>query len=305
MATPRREDDDNVRALRHLHAQSPPAAPAPPRANVAPPVPPTPPTADANDPFPALPAFTATPTQVPVGPPARGRRAAAPEYRCLACGYPLLDNGNLRCSECGREHDRATLNAWFSGDEESRFTRVIWLIVATLFLRLFLLPPLLWASRAAAACVIVVAGLTAYAGKQGSIGGYYAGATIAAGSFMVLLTWATSPLSYYTLDLIAGCTLVLSLLHEPCVGRVLPRRTDATLPLVALFLAPLLAGVCYLLLQTTAPPMWGAVTVPAAYSPFGFVVPAVAATAIWLFAWRTAVRVRNTLFRSADSPDGS
>ncbi len=299
MTTPRRDDDENLRAMRQLRAQAPPRAPAAPTPKAAPPSPPARPPTDPGDPFPVVPPPTTAPKQVTQSPPSYARHP--PEFRCLACGYPLLDDGELRCSECGHEHDRPTLKAWFNGDEESRFTRVIWLIVATLFLRLFMLPPLLWAARVAAACAIVAAALTAYAGKQGSIGGYYAGATMAAGSFMVLLSWATSPLSYYTLDLIAGCTLLLSLLHEPCVGRVLRRRTDATVPLVVLFLTPLLAGGCYLLLQTNLATTVGTLTLPPAYSPFGFIVPAVAAAAVWLYAWRTAVNVRNTLFRVPDA----
>ena len=289
--------------MRQLRTRATSPGPAIPPAKPTPAAPPTGPPTDPDDPFPAVSPPAATTIQPVQRASASNRRAAEPEYRCLACGYPLADDGELRCSECGRVHDRSTLNAWFDGDEESRLTRVIWLIVATLFLRLFVLPPLLWASRAAAACVIVIAGLTANAGKRGSIGGYYAGATIAAGSFMLLLTWATSPLSYYTLDLVAGCTLLLSLLHDPDAGRVLRRRTDATVPLVALFLAPLLAAGCYLLLAWSPTTVIGTLTLPPEYSPFGFFVPAAAATAIWLLAWRTAVTIRNVLFRRSDSTD--
>lgn len=69
--------------------------------------------------------------------------AAQAPYRCLACGYPLLPESGLRCSECGLEHGVETLNRWYDGRERERLDRLRWLIRVWFILQLALLPALL------------------------------------------------------------------------------------------------------------------------------------------------------------------
>jgi hypothetical protein len=63
--------------------------------------------------------------------------------RCLGCGYPLLPESGLRCSECGLEHGVETLKRWYDGRERERLDRLRWLIRAWFILQLALLPALL------------------------------------------------------------------------------------------------------------------------------------------------------------------
>ncbi|MGE0481293.1 MAG: hypothetical protein AB7Q17_12555 [Phycisphaerae bacterium] len=60
--------------------------------------------------------------------------------RCLGCGYPVMPEISLRCSECGRMHTIAELNQWFAGGEAARFDRVVGFTQLALAMKALLLP---------------------------------------------------------------------------------------------------------------------------------------------------------------------
>lgn len=223
-----------------------------------------------------------------------------PAYRCLHCGYPMLSTGSLQCTECGKSFDRDTLEHWLYGDEESRFEHVIWLILAILFLKLLLLPQLLSLARLGGAVAIGIAGWVTLRGKQGSIGGYFASATIVVAVLMGLMfAWGSNPLPYFTLDMISACLLLLGLLYDPVAGAVGGQTLGRRVVPILLFAVPLFGIACYVLAGVLSSAL-GAVQVPEALEPFHpllFILPYLASAALWVLVWRTVVAVRNTLFR--------
>lgn len=76
-------------------------------------------------------------------PPKPAPDPAQSSYHCLACGYPLLPESSLRCSECGLEHGVELLNRWYEGRERERLDRLRWLIRVWFILQVALLPVLL------------------------------------------------------------------------------------------------------------------------------------------------------------------
>lgn len=307
MTDKRREDDDNVRALDHLNrgSERPRAPRRPPEPSPAP----TPPAAEQPhtpppielEPAPAEASATAeTPPRAASPHPAAPDADHPPAFRCLSCGYPLVDDAAPRCSECGHAYERSALRDWFSGEEEKRFEAVNWLILAILFLKLLLLPQLLWVSRLATAVAAGWACYLARKGKQGSPGAYYGVAGMTAAGLMLLASAGSdSGLSFHTLDIIAACLLLLSVLHDPAIGRIGTFAIGGRVALVLLFLAPLFAVVCFVLALAVR----SQVTLPSllkAYPPFQFIVPYLAAAGAWLLAWRTIATVRRRLFQDPD-----
>lgn len=318
---PQRNEDENLDALEFLSdaaaSEQPKRPPASARRGSRPPrregrpetsrgsaeKPPAPPPTSASDDLPPLeppPAPTpesAAPTQTEV---------ATPSYRCLRCGYPLA-NVDERCSECGTVPDRDTLRHWFSGEEQVRLNNVLWFVGAALFLRLFVAPPeLLWFARIGIAIVVGCGCIVAGREKPNSTGGYFGvGGSIAA--VLMFLTLWSSPLAYFTLDIVAACCLLLAVLHDPegdPIGVVPGVRIAAS---VFLTLTPLLAVGCYLLDRQTNPAvggLFGGVAPPSSvfddYPLFELVIPYAAAFCTWLFVLWALVMLRKRLFTPID-----
>lgn len=223
---------------------------------------------------------------------------AGPRWRCLDCGYPIIESLEPTCSECGRRWERGVLERWASGAEDARLERAAWFVLAALFAHLFALPMFLTVARIASACFLFAACQTALVGRQDSIGGYLAISGMAAAALMIVpFAWMGNALPYYTLHLVATSALVLAMLHDPVasvVGRSLGGRQIA--PFV-LFGAPVLATVCYVLDAVEAAP---AVTIPVGgssydYAPFSFILPYLVALGWGVFAWQTLVAARKRL----------
>jgi hypothetical protein len=221
--------------------------------------------------------------------------------RCLACGYPLLGTEPLRCSECGRSYERGDIDYFFAGDEQQRFDLVIWLVVSNLFLRLVALPHLLWLGRAGAALVIAWACHVAGRGKSEGPGRYYGIAGTICGLLMLLLfSHPSHALPYFTLDLIAGCTLILSMLHAPDGRRIARVSLTGRIAPVLLFLAPVFALGCYLVSQVpeAVAPFTGPVF--ELFPPYQALAPGLAAAGVWVLAWFTLTGVRRMFFVTRD-----
>lgn len=281
MAKAQRPENDNIEALELLRGASDKKRPATP---TRPPQPPPPPA---------------------IAPPRAGPPPAEidePPYRCLHCGYPIAAGDCPRCSECGRTYDADVLRRWFDGDEQRRFEHVVWLVLAVLFLKLLLLPELLWVSRLGTVAVLGWAGVVALRGKQNSIGGHYAVGVLVVAGLMLLVSWGV-PLAFYTLDTIAGCLLLLAMLHDPEVGPVCGTSGGRRIAPLLLFIAPVFAIGCYfaerMLMHSFVFPALAPGTpasLAAIYTPFGFILPYLAAAAMWVFVWRALAGAQQTLF---------
>lgn len=288
MAKAQRPDDDNVEALELLRGASgkkPPKAPARPSKKPPPPPPPSP-----------------APAMAPTPPAPSPNEMEEPLYRCLHCGYPIAEGGAPRCNECGRTYDADVLERWFDGDEKQRYEHVTWLVLAVLFLKLLLLPDLLWVSRLGTVSVLIWVGVLALRGKQNSIGGYYAIGVLVVAGLMLLVSWGV-PLAFYTLDMIAGCLLLLAMLHDPEIGPLLTSSTSRHLAPILLFVAPVFAIGCYVghrivasTLIVSVPTTRSAQTLSEIFTPFGFILPYLAAAAVWIFIWRTLAGMQKKLF---------
>jgi hypothetical protein len=341
MPAPRRDDDDVLRALEDLSTSAqkrtapkvPPtpggAAPqtapapkvsenAPPPAARKPPPPPEPPRPAQPDPTPgraaeegdAAPLKLAPPTPrlptssfLPLATPA-ATPAEDGAWRCLHCGYPLMGTEPLRCNECGRTYDRGDLEYFFGGDEQQRFDMVIWLVVSNLFLRLVVLPHLLWLGRAGAALVVAWACHVAGRGKPEGAGRYYGIAGTICGVLMLLFfSHPGQSLPYFTLDIIAGCALLLSMLHTHDGRRIAGVMLTGRVAPLIIFLAPVFALGCHLMSQVpeAVAPFTGPVF--ELFPPYRAVAPALAAAAVWVLAWFTLAGARRMFFHRKEELD--
>ncbi len=333
MPQPRNSDEDTVRALENLshparptstgeHASPAKAPPSktPGRATYPPttarssppchpvPEPPKQPQARTPDPeepltIPLAPPGPPPEPLIPAIPAARGGPQSLPEtpiYRCLGCGYPLAGE-DLRCAECGRSYDADTLAAWFSGDERARFDHVLWLATASLFLRLLLIPQLMWVAKLGGAAVAMWACYVAMRNKPEGPGRFYGLAGITAGGLMTLsFAWSANPLPYYTLDMLAGCVLLLAMLHDASGDGVAGHSASRALAPVLLFLTPLFALACYLADWATGAALAGRSALFDAFPPFTTGAPYLAAAGIWIFVWRSLTGIRKLLFGERD-----
>ncbi len=224
--------------------------------------------------------------------------SAGPRWRCLDCGYPIVESLEPTCNECGRRWSRGVLETWASGAEESRLEKATWFILAALLAHLFALPMFLTVSRIAAACFMLAACQVAASGRQESIGGYLAISGMAVSALMIVpFAWTENALPYYALHLVAMAALVLGMLRDPVagvVGRSLVGRQVA--PFV-LFGAPVFAAVCYLLDSIDAAPTV-AISVGGSsydYSLFTFILPFIMSLGWGAAAWRTLAVARHRL----------
>lgn len=285
-------DEDTVEALELLSEPLP---------GLAPPPPPVPrPRPDGEDvPPQERPMSAARPAEIlPTDVDSDG-----PPWRCLRCAYPLMGSEAadvIRCSECGQEHEPHDLERWFGWEEARRFNSVLWLVSAMLFVKLLILPDFLVAARLGTTVLLAWACIAAMKDKLESTAGYYglAGFLTATLMFFVYLGSA-STLAFHALEIIAACLLLLTLLHDPHVGRIGAQISGGQLPFVLLFAAPGLAVACYLLaLWADSAPGGG--TLPSlGHTAFALVVPYAAAVGVWVWVWLTLRRVRTAFWGRA------
>lgn len=287
-------DDENIDALESLSrdsadARRPAQARSARRSHAAAP--------RTSQPEPPPPELDLAPPSPPSKPqPARLAQGEMPRYRCLSCGYPLLGGQNNRCPECGRSFSKSDLRLWFSGEEETRLNNVIWFVVACLFLKLMLIPVLVHAARLATMIIIAWACVRAAYGKGDSAGGYFGMAGLIAAGLMLLTAWQETPLGFYALDMIAGCLLLLAMVHDAQGGTLARASGSRTAALVLLFLSPLVASACWYAHDQGVQP-WSTTVVPDPYGDvFGFVIPYAGAAGVWLLVWWTLTRMRKLLF---------
>lgn len=256
--------------------------------------------------LPAAASSAAAPTPSPrrVRPPAEGE----PAYRCLNCGYPIAEDGELRCTECGRTYDQDVLETWFSGEEQARFEHVIWLVVAILFVKLILLQQLLKVARVAGAGAIAWSSHVASRGKPAGPGRFYAIAGMVVAGLMLFASFWDDALPYYTLDMIGGCVLLLSMLNDATGERIGGVTLGRRLAPAILFAAPVFGLGCYVFQSTVGTQLaaaTGTIGGPGPYSPFDrlfdFVIPFFAAAAVWVFVWRALAGMRKLLFGSSST----
>ncbi|MEW6250771.1 MAG: hypothetical protein AB1716_08995 [Planctomycetota bacterium] len=254
----------------------------------------------------SLGASGATPRAEPPRPPRVERLAPGetPPYRCLYCGYPIAEAPELRCLECGRKYTRERLEPWFDGTEQQRFDHVLWLVVASLFLRLFLIQPLLVLGRLGNAILIAWAcWLVLREEPEGPRRFYGVGGVMVAGLMLLGFFWMDNTIPYYMLDIVAGCLLLLALVHERGGGRVARVLVGVQLAQVILFAAPVFGLVLWSVYAVAGDPAATGNAILARYSLFGFILPYLAAAAVWLLVWRTVVAARRLLFAPGEETE--
>ncbi len=249
--------------------------------------------------FPTLPPRPAPEAAVA---PAKSRGAAASNttsgYRCLACGYPLMEQGGFRCSECGVEFEEADLRAWFDGQEASRFQLLLWLVGAVFFLKLWVLAPLAPYGRMLAAGAVFVAALSVGRGKSGTVGHYWAVSAGVCGVLMFIFMGSGGPfhaLPYLTVELCAAAALLQAALHDSQGRAVMLPVGTRYFCVAALVTAPLLA-----MALDAAQRGLDAANVtsgwPESYPLFRFIVPTLLTLGLWTFVVRKIWLVRQRLF---------
>ncbi len=230
----------------------------------------------------------------------RSQAACRPKYKCLGCGYPIRDDGDLRCTECGREHDEDTLRYWTYGYERIRFGYVIWVAQLILVLKLLVLPEYFHMARIAAAIAAGSACLTAWRGKQtGPLGILAAGGVTLAAVLLLVSAWSRDSVMYYLVEMVVACLLVVSMLRDPWGGRI-----GATLFGTGSALVVMMGAVVFCIAVGVVRDVAGdtAVTLPAGGDMplLGFFVPHAASVGVWLFAWWALRDVRALLLRRPD-----
>ena len=295
-----------------------PAVPAGPVGQSRPVAPPP-----ANGPAAKLPAAKAPVAPnlgAPMGPPLAPASAApaGPVYRCLRCGYRLLPESGLRCSECGRQHTQQQMETWFSGAEQRRIELIIWRIGAGLFLRLWPIPQmlnLLWlpvlllaplgaAILAGWACGTVVKRPLDSARAKYAL----AGVLLAAGEFLWSLreflngSFLAGPeytMTYVALDLMLAWLLFAALARPADGADVWGAARARWIAFIGLMATPVFA-VCYTLLSNmtyVAGEIFGG-GLPSGLlgSLLGHLVPYVVLVAVWAFLWHWFASFRRALF---------
>lgn len=246
---------------------------------------------------------------VPADPPAATaeRTPRGPGLRCLACGYPLQAETDLRCSECGRQWTRAEMDHWFAGAEQRRFADVIWWTQVVLIAQVFLVPELIglpmMGGGVCAGVAVVAAGWACWLANRGrwfTTVGRYGNAALVLTGLSLLRFWPVageepgfSQDSVYAVSLaMVAPLLVLAMVDHPpkfySAGRARRLLLPATLvSACALWWLPILGDL------TTIIPNFEM----AGYSISLFdTLPRVLTVVTWMVAWVWLRRVRRALF---------
>lgn len=171
------------------------------------------------------------------------------DYRCLSCAYLLTAGSGYRCSECGTAHDQATLHRWFSGMEESRIERIVWLAVAILFAKLwFWLPAVGSLAKIAAS---VAAGYSCWLTAEGKENSNASLFGMAGTLVSVLLFCMLASPYYYVVDMTVAGLLLAGLVSDPDVRTILKTHGMKNIGLAMVFVAPL-AGMFFFGLNVLA-----------------------------------------------------
>jgi hypothetical protein len=216
---------------------------------------------------------------------------------CLYCGYILDTTSGLRCSECGTLFSESVYERWFGGDEERRFDRVGWLLMAVLFAKLwFGAPGVGWYSSL---IVVVAAGYAcwlALSGKEETTAGMYA----MAGMAVCLLSGCMllgKPLLQPFLECAIAGLLLAAMVSDPARFEVLASRGYRRIAIALVFVSPFLAAAVLggqaVALQATSlqsPPGSTAVAV------LSIAIPGVLSLGAWGYVWWAVRAVSRTLF---------
>ena len=243
----------------------------------------------------------------PPPPRSEQRKKHEERFRCLHCGYRLMSESEFRCSECGREHERYVLERWFWGKEENRFERVLWLVKACAFLKLWVFETgVVRAATAVSAAAAMWACWKAGEGKRDTVGWQYAvagmaaaGLVLAGNAFGLFLETA----AMVALDIAAACLLLIAMLRDSDRQELWREPTGSRMAMGILFAAPLL-GVFFAMFDSHMNPnIFG--TKGLLFGPlpnaFRFLIPRVTALAVWLFVWYWLAGLKRAMFVRPDA----
>lgn len=161
---------------------------------------------------------------------------------CLYCGY-MLDTRELRCPECGTLFAPHVYERWFSGEEEKRFESVRWLLLAAIFMKLWMwLPGIGPFANLLALVAIAAAGWRAAEHKEGTAGMYGLAATALCLVMGCLGIASGKPFAFVLECTIAGL-LLAGMLSDAERFDVLAERGYKRVGFILIFASPALAGV--------------------------------------------------------------
>ncbi len=239
--------------------------------------------------------------------PSEDLKAHERRFRCLRCGYALMSENGFRCSECGREHERYVLERWFWGTEENRLERVLWLVRACVFLKLWVFEnPILALASTASSAAVLWACWQAGQGKRDTVGWQYAVAGMAVAGLSMLSTmfgaFGLGAAAIVTLDIVAACLLLTAMLRDADRQELWREPTGSRIALGILLAAPLL-GIFFAMFESSS----GVFGISSSLGisgklsnflpgPIRFLIPRVAALAAWLFVWYWLTGLKRAMF---------
>ncbi len=259
---------------------------------------------------PAEPASSPTPAE-----PSEERKAHERRFRCLHCGYALMSENGFRCSECGREHERYVLERWFWGKEENRLERVLWLVRACVFLKLWVFEYSIMAlASTASSAAVLWACWQAGQGKRDTVGWQYAVAGMVVAGLSLLSTvfgafglgaFGLGAAAIVTLDIVSACLLLTAMLRDADRQELWREPTGSRIALGILLAAPLL-GIVFAMFESGSG-VFGfssSLGISGKLSnflpgPIRFLIPRVAALAVWLFVWYWLAGLKRAMFGQA------
>lgn len=223
---------------------------------------------------------------------------------CLYCGY-LLDTRDLRCAECGTLFAPHVYERWFGGDEERRFENVRWLLLAALFVKLWMWIPGVgnYANLLALGAIAFACWRSAEQKTEGSAGMYGIAGAVVCLLMSCLMLGSANPFQFLLECTVAGLLLagmVTDVDRFDVLAELGYKRTALTI----VFVSPALAGL-YIVAS------WIVSKIPAFAAPpastavqSALVVTAVAANLfVWGYVTWTIHRISRTLFHAKNPAD--
>lgn len=228
-------------------------------------------------------------------------------FRCLHCGYRLMSESEFRCSECGREHERYVLERWFWGTEENRLERVLWLVRACVFLKLWVFEnSILYLASSASSAAVLWACWQAGQGKREMVGWQYAVAGMVVAGLSLLSTmfgvFGLGAAALVTLDVVSACLLLTAMLRDADRQELWREPTGSRIALGIILAAPLL-GIVFAMFESGSG-VFGfsnSLGISGKLSnilpgPIRFLIPRIAALSAWLFVWYWLAGLKRAMF---------
>lgn len=237
-----------------------------------------------------------------------GNESAA--YRCLYCGYELDPGSDMICPECGTQFTRRVLDRWFDGDEQQRLERMMWLIMAILFLKACMfIPAFTFFARFIGALAAMYACWLSFHDKTETNAGMFGVAGFLAS--LVTLCLIISPAAAYplVLDMAPAGLLLAAAVTDREGFELLGEHGYKRMALIIVFATPLVAGGLFgieslVRSQITAAPGAAPGTAPSPAARLAIewllvALPVMLSLLVWLYVWWSLRQIQRVLFAPA------